>query len=992
MNDYRQNAIEKMLEDFQDKGFQDKYGYIVDNDNGNPTRVGEATLHTAIAVIALATGNYHQDSEEEKSINPSIKELLTTLLEHSWGNKDNFGREHPIRHPDKREFNIEGKDFRASPLTKDSFGAIIAAAYYAYTCPNSDQEVRILARNLMTKWTEYLILFQWRTHSTYIVGEFETRELEGKKGKYYKYIFDNERQGEVTYKGIESFMLWPHEIYALQNVDADLGIPTEHWNIWGNDMPAELRQAIADYAAPYIAEEFGNGVNYVLQRFKYSLDYSIQLGSEDWNLGKIKRSFNIEIPSDIQEKIVNTARIAVKDLIRESMRIDNFKKYQSEELLGIIVNRLLNLLPDMLGVNSWRSILTGALQQVIPWIKGTSWIEVATFLGTIFLLRKMEADVISYTVWPFTVECETRPEMRDILEPAIRNFFDFLEDEGNPNGLWAWLAEDFGVVRNQLQLFESKRYDHAWKFAYGSTPFNKWVEEMENPSEISNHQNEKSPRLDYLVLDGLEEKGAPVGITDIVNNWLDNFKDIAKESADKFITEIKKQFEKAGRYTREFFNEAGELIRETWTKSMEFIEEKLIQGNLVSKKTWNRASELIHRFTKIDDKIIEEYWNRVNEKYWKGVWDKAGDMIERIIHTSDGKAIEEHWKREGERYWKGVWSKIGGTGDDMIERIIHTSDGKAIEEHWKREGERYWKGVWSKIGGTGDDMIERIIHTSDGKAIEEHWKREGERYWKGVWSKIGGTGDDMIERIIHTSDGKAIEEHWKREGERYWKGVWSKIGGTGDDMIERIIHTSDGKAIEEHWKREGERYWKGVWSKIGGTGDDMIERIIHTSDGKAIEEYWNRGREKYWKGVWSKIGGTGDDMIERIIHTSDGKVIEEHWKREGERYWKGVWSKIGGTGDDMIERIIHTSDGKSIEEYWNRGREKYWKGVWNKAGNMIERIVKKSDNSVVVDVWNEVGEWGNSIFDAAGNLIKKAGNIPSISMKDLLPPLPSIHW
>ncbi|PRD11797.1 hypothetical protein CQ058_04550 [Bacillus sp. MYb56] len=938
------------------KGFRDQHGYIIDIIDGHPGTLGEGTLHTAIATIAIAAGNYYQDSWDVNFANKSLKELLTTLLKNSWGNRDNLGRVHPIRHPDVKEYDVNGKFMRHSPLTKDSVGAIVAATYYAYNCPNSNQEVRMLARELMTKWTEYLILFQWRTHSNYFAGEFESKKIPGEKNLFYKNIFSDESQGKVTYKGIESFMLLPHEIYTIQNVAAKLGIPTSHWNIWENEMPAELKQTIADYVAPYIAEEYAKGLEYVLQKLNFSLPYSVQLGAEDWKLGKVEGTFEVQIPSHIKEQIIKNSQIAVKDFIRETVRLDNYKTHQAADLLGIAINRILNLLPDNLGHDSWRSILTSSLQQVIPWVTGSAWVEAATFLGTQLLLKLMGPDVISYTVWSFTSECETRPEMRDILKPGIQNFFSVIRDEGNPNGLWAWLAEDSDMVQQQLQLFESKDSDYSWKFAYGSTPFNQWVAEAEDPSEKQKNSNKHTSRLDYLILDSLAEKKAPLGITNINMDWFEEFKDMVKQLANQFIAQIKNQFVQVGNYTREIITGTGELIRETWTSSMEFTQEKLLQGKVVAKNTWNRASDLIHRWIEVDGKISEEYWNRLTEKYWKGVWSQSGDMIERVTHTLDGKQIEEYWNRTTEKYWKGVWSKIGGTANDFIQRVTHTLDGKQIEEYWNRTTEKYWKGVWSKIGGTGNDLIERVTHTLDGKQIEEYWNRTTEKYWKGVWSKIGGTANDLIEQVTHTLDGKQIQEYWNRTTEKYWKGAWASIGGTANDLIERVTHTLDGKHIEEYWNRKTEKYWKGIWSKIGGTANDLIERVIHTLDGKHIEEYWNRKTEKYWK---------------------------------------GIWSKIGGTANDMIERIIHASDGKHIEEYWNRTSERYWKGVWSQSGDMIERVIEKRNGLMEIEVWNEAGKWGKSVFNEAGELIEQLGETTSKSLSDILKsisPIPTIHW
>ncbi|PEO28697.1 hypothetical protein, partial [Bacillus toyonensis] len=620
-----QEELERLLSKFtENEGFCDQYGYIVHQKKETsdailqsdpilqPDARGEATLYTAIAAIAISTSNYIQDEWDKNYANEKLKGLLTTLLKEGWGNKDNFGRKHPIRHPEVIDYYRYGDDIkqRMSPLSKDSFGAIIAASYYCYSCPNSSQEVRKLARDLITKWTEYLILFQWRTHSIYIEGEFEPYEQDDDN---YKNIFSDDKLiKRKTYKGLESFMLWPHEIYALQNAAAYLGIPTSHWKVWENIIP-ELKQTIIDFAAPYIAQYAGEALDALLKNYRSVVPYSIQI-LPGWSSGKVEGVFVVEIPSDTREQVVTNFKEALKDLLREIIRLGNYKDYQSDELLGILINRILDFFPDVLGPNSWRSILTRSIQQVLPWITGEGWIEALTFLGFLQLLKIKDMDIstISYTLWIYAIECETRPEVKDILKAAIQDFYSYLRGYDNPNSLWAWIAEDSGRVNEHIQLFESHEWNYWWKFAYQEKKFNDWLKEAENPS--NNKGNKSSPRLDYLVLSGLAEKGAPVGVTDILSDWFEKFEDLVKDAANHFIknltAEIQRQFNQAGYYIREKLNEVGELIRETWSNTLEFTRETLFQGNLIGKSTWNQAGDLIHKWSKVDGEVIEEFWNR----------------------------------------------------------------------------------------------------------------------------------------------------------------------------------------------------------------------------------------------------------------------------------------------------------------------------------------------------------------------------------------------
>lgn len=138
-------------------GFIDDCGYIVatkyeidviNPDSGVITHPGEAdirgeaTYYTAIAVVALATGNYVQQLWDIANANDNIIKLLRVLEGTSWGNRDSAGTLHPIRHPELFDYDKNKVKIQQRPLTKDSFGPILAACYYAFSCPNSSDTVR----------------------------------------------------------------------------------------------------------------------------------------------------------------------------------------------------------------------------------------------------------------------------------------------------------------------------------------------------------------------------------------------------------------------------------------------------------------------------------------------------------------------------------------------------------------------------------------------------------------------------------------------------------------------------------------------------------------------------------------------------------------------------------------------------------------------------------------------------------------------------------
>ncbi|MFE4047386.1 hypothetical protein [Priestia sp. YIM B13490] len=367
---YREQARTELLRNRSngDIGFQDEYGYVIDYDKEEkPTTLGEGTLHTAIAIIAITTGNYKQDTWEITEANYKILGLLNTLLQNSWGNRDIY--DHPIRHQALYEYSANGQQLRASPLTKDSFGAIIAAAYYAYKCPNSNSEIRIKSRELINKWGEYLTRSQWRTHYNYIPGEFEYEVIDGEKK--YKNIYSKDG-GRVMYKGPEAFRLMPHEIYAVKNVANLMGIPTVHWAIWSNGMPSDLKQVMLDVVAPYIAETATKGFRYILKHLNYEIPYSIPLGPSNWKLGKVEGIYKVDVDSI---GIGNSFHRLLLKLIREIISLDNYNSSQASDLLKTAVNQISELLEAFsanLSRESWNSVLTVGLQRVIPWLDGSS--------------------------------------------------------------------------------------------------------------------------------------------------------------------------------------------------------------------------------------------------------------------------------------------------------------------------------------------------------------------------------------------------------------------------------------------------------------------------------------------------------------------------------------------------------------------------------------------------------------------------------------------
>lgn len=741
-------------------GFRDKYGYILEFKDNEPESKGEAVLFTAIAVIALAVGNYNPDDWDKKNANNYLTELLTTLKDQSWGNMDSLGRVHPIRHPDMTEYDIEGNPFRKSPLSKDSFNAIVAAAYYAYTCPNSNQEVRQLARDLITKWTEYLVLFQWRTHSNYIEGEF----IPDDSRKNYRYIFSSPEKGDVSYKGPETFMLLPHEIYALQNVASALGVPV-NWYIWESEMTAEMKQMIIDNTAPFIAATVANGFNYILSLIPtVKRKHEVHVGPTDWVYGNIIDIIEIKITNELKETISKNVYDTILLEIKESIRLNTYMKYQRDGLRAIVINRILNLFPDQLGTESWRSVITSACQEIMPWLSGDGWIEIASFLMANAMLVTLDTSTKSYTVWSFASELETRVEMRTVLSPGIQAFYQQLKKENNPNGIWAWITMDGEELNRQLSLFKSKDPRYWWKFAYMATPFNEWVSEPEKKEP----DGRSSSRLDYIIIDRLSEKGSPIQYK-YPNDWLDELgKYLLSDSAKKIENGIKKQLADTGQVVRNSINQFGEYVKETWNAAGTLVSELYKDSALT-------AETLISRnIQELNGKLVREYWNTQTSKYFKMV-EFEKKLIEKIDINLQNVMTKEYWNRANQKYWKAVWKTPIAVVGNLLERFVLATNDIWTEEYWNRANEKYWKGVWkNSITDGTSEMIERIKTNMDGTKIKEYWNRTNEKYAREIWSNVSGTYKKM-EKYIQKMDGIIEIEKWDEAG-KWGKRTFDSTG------------------------------------------------------------------------------------------------------------------------------------------------------------------------------------------------------------------------
>ncbi len=837
--------------------FRDRSGYVGHYDvlNGETHGDGEGTLFTAIAAIAIATGNYHQDEWESAEANTALEELLGTLMTESWGNRDGMGREHPIRHSQVLDYDKARNAFRQSPMTKDSFGAIVAAAHYAYDNPHSTPAVRQLARDLMTKWSEYLVLNQWRTHSNYIAGEFDSEEREktdpntGEKKNYdvYKHIF-NENGEHKTFKGPEGFLLLPHEIYAFQNVAADMGIATNPWTVL-SAMPAAFIQTIGDVAAPYLGDAAGQGIGYILDRLNFGRDYDIKVNLGGREVSVLKGNYSIGIPQGTRDRIVTEFSHFITDAIQEAIRSYNFQdqfrlddfQSQSGDLVGLALNRILDLLPDQLGKDSWRSILTGAVQQVLPWLSYSGLIETGTFIVTLQTLKddkvfdrfESKPDVASYTMWSYATEFETRPEMADLLKPFVQEFFSFLRADGNPNSLWAWLAEDKGRVNEHLRMFELRMSDPvnnggtlSSEFAYSSTKFNEFLSRTGDTNKLF-------PRLDYIVLQGLAEKGPPRGVSDVVSDWGKKFADAAEKAFGQFVEGVKEGVRKAGEYVKEQWDAAGGYIKERWDAAGNYLVERRDAAGKYVTERWDAAGNYVQERGDAAGKYYTEQRDAagaVLSKGWKdgSRWvsqtlDKSGQVLKEWIYYDDAGQKIYQWR---------TWANGKLTNFEQ-----YTTSGLIeINKYISTSG----KWVSQTLDSAGKVLKEWIYYDDAGQKIYQ-WRTWADGKLTN-FEQYTNTGLIEINKFINTS------------------GQWisQKLNSAGQVLQEWIYYDAAGSKLKQYGEWSG-----GKLTELAKYASDGATRTFWayvSTSGNWVERSYSKGVETSVK-VWNSAGKYLGDQL-----------------------------------------------------------------------------------------------------------------------------------
>ncbi|KAJ5456166.1 hypothetical protein N7530_011440 [Penicillium desertorum] len=593
------------------------------------------------------------DSWEAQNANHYIGNFLDVLENKSWGNKEASGDTHPIRHPDWVEFYGNGQ-MRQRPLSKDSFGQVVLACYYAYKCPNSSDEVRQRAKSLLDKWIRYLSSHRWLIHSNYIPNEFE------KAGREHANLFEDAKHtNRVTFVGAESFLLYPHELWALKNCAIAIGVPSQSI-IPGAAFPFAVDGAVIAPALEELLRYTGDAIEYLYDRLNYSKKWSLEL-VPGWKDSRVSGTFNFGAFGDLSKSQVRSILEAgVRDTVMSSFKLGTG--------LGSIMDNVMRpLLPFLYG-QEMNTIVRELINQLCPWLDPTvleQWVAFAIALeGTKQTYKESTA---GYAVWPFIMEIESRPYLRVLLEPQLRDLFGFLAQKNNPNGTWAWIA---------------RRYD--------VNAYNKWIKETtaeQDPERFCS-------RVDYLVLKNLAEKGLPK-IPGVLSLSFKGFLDLAARLFREMLDKIWDGFRKGG-YIRRWVDDLENIITDMFTpdKVSQIITRPMGEmARVVYRpdgivKIWKSGPtgtfQSFHSFAKAEnglghvDNLVEAQERLIDGtlKFWKWGPGRSLEGFGKYIGVPDSGLISGATKVvEVARSALGEVHQVIRSSDGAIQSITNWADG-----------------------------------------------------------------------------------------------------------------------------------------------------------------------------------------------------------------------------------------------------------------------------------------------------------------------------
>jgi hypothetical protein len=692
---YKRRVINKLTYKYQqgmaDLGFRDGHDYVIEINKDGPTQLGEGYYFTAIAAATFAMDNYQGESWEVQQNNEIIEGLFKVLDETSWGNEDSSGTKHPIRHVDILERHSSGV-VRQRPLSKDAFGPMVAACYYAYNCPNSTSSVRNEAKNLLTHWVTYLSSHNWMLHSKHLQGEFE-RETEKHFTEYCKNLMsysNGKVTGRIRFLGAESFILLPYELYALKHCAESLGVANTIWP-WVNASLA-VGSSVGPQIMAFVAPAAKIGLKYVLDHLEFSKDYKIEF-IPGVKQSTLKGKLELSIREDLKVSICDEFEKFMYDSADQNWLDPNAQNRGTRSIFRNPINQIVDMFPPMFRkLGSINSILEDLMAQAMPWANTDFLSEYLAFetafdvkfpgklTWTLVTAHDLTAglayewklgsasesppdeSLAGYTFWSMLVEMEERPLLRWLLRPLANGYYSGMMGRGNRNGLWAWLTGDAMAVSEAIMTFMS-RSDEVYDFKYYAWAKN-YTEWANEPKGSVKATDEASSRLDYLALRGLTQLPPPMTPPFSLNSL-----QLLSDAVDFLIKDIIQhaidEFKHTGKYLQVAWDATGQVIEDLVDASKGLIRTIYKEGK--------KASQTIHH---IAGQI--EQWRYDVEENLLGYTRWASGSIDAL--TPFYKVLQYHTRDVVNGALK-IWK----LGDDQVKEFFHYAtsalDGTFQEAH-----------------------------------------------------------------------------------------------------------------------------------------------------------------------------------------------------------------------------------------------------------------------------------------------------------------------
>jgi hypothetical protein len=487
---------------------------------------------------------------------------------------------------------------------------------------------------------------------------------------------------------IETFMLWPHELYALKNCAISLSVPHSIIIPYLNTI-VELENVLGTALENFVnvlSHSFAEALEHILDLLNYSTTYDVEL-IHGWRRSALKGRLTVGIDSYQKKLILGSFEAVCK--VNFMMNVSIFRETGSLALqFGTIVTKtieeILGLFPAVLKHFPLLSFIQDMFKQMLPWFDVEMLAEFYAFMVLpIYALKAKDSD-IGYNVWSFATLLECRPALVYWLLPAAASIFETISNRGNPNGLWAWLAHRQNIVDQQLSVFENSHINY-WKCYAYTKKYDDWIHKDVN-TDPEKH-GPASPRLDYLVLQGLAEKGPPRAATkvkvDLKMLW-DGFKACIQALIDEAVS----SFTTLGWYRRQFIDLAGNTVEETVD---------LVEG--FTRNIWNagkQTSRLVHH---IAGEVEYTTWDAVGAFHHYMKWVKAQSDLS--LSSAD---LVEFQLRDILDGSKKVWMWTNGVLSSFVKYSLTSVSGTIADlQDWTLKQVRSLEGEmkqWVKSSGT----------------------------------------------------------------------------------------------------------------------------------------------------------------------------------------------------------------------------------------------------------------------------------------------------